>query len=89
MRLAAKSDDAVVVELRSLSTAFTRFWSDHRVTRHSHGPKRFRHAAVGDLTLNYETMELADDSGLALTLYTADPGSPSAERLAALWQSIG
>ena len=88
LRLTAEPDDAVVAELSSLSPAFTRIWSDHRVSRHSHGPKRFRHAAVGDLTLNYETMELADDSGLALTLYTADPGSPSAERLAALWQSI-
>jgi transcriptional regulator with XRE-family HTH domain len=88
LRLAAEPDDAMVNELSTLSTDFARFWADHRVSRHSHGLKRFRHAAVGAMTLHYETMALADGSGLSLTVYTADPGSPSADRLDALWQSV-
>lgn len=91
LRLSAEPDDTSLVqlvsELRLASTEFARGWDDHRVSRHSHGPKRFRNEVVGDLTLNFETMHLADDSGLSLTLYTADPGSPSAERLADLWKS--
>jgi transcriptional regulator with XRE-family HTH domain len=92
LRLAAEPDDpalfALVNELRSAAPEFTRVWDDHRVSRHSHGPKRFRNDVVGELTLSFETMHLADDSGLSLTLYTADPGSPSAERLAELWNRL-
>lgn len=91
LRLSAAPDDAtllrLVSELRFASPEFTRVWDEHRVSRHSHGPKRFHNEVVGDLTLNFETMHLADDSGLSLTLYTPEPGSPSAERLADLWRS--
>jgi hypothetical protein len=42
---------------------------------------------VGELTLAYEGLELAADPGLTLTIYTAEPGSPSEEalRLLASW----
>jgi predicted lipoprotein with Yx(FWY)xxD motif len=36
---------------------------------------------VGDISLNYERLELAADSGLTLYTYTADPGSKSEEAL--------
>lgn len=75
-RLAALCD-----ELISRSDEFATLWADHRVFQHTHGPKRFRHEAVGTMTLNYETLHLPADPGLSLILYTADPGSPSEAKL--------
>jgi hypothetical protein len=40
--------------------------------------------SVGDLTLTYNRMELAADSGQPLTVWTAEPGSKSAEALSLL-----
>lgn len=81
--------DTMVDELSALSPDFAAMWADHRVRRHGHGPKRFFHDAVGALTVNFETMYLEDDSGIALTVYTADPDSPAAERLTALARHAG
>lgn len=81
--------DALVDELSELSPDFAQMWADHRVRRHGHGPKRFLHDVVGALTVNFETMYLGDDSGVALTVYTAEPNSPAAERLAALARHVG
>ena len=47
-------------------------------------PRRFHHQVVGDLTLAYEGLEMAAEPGLTLTIYTAEPGSPSEEALALL-----
>ncbi|MFJ8079461.1 helix-turn-helix domain-containing protein [Streptomyces sp. NPDC096205] len=58
-----------------------RQWTPHRSLQ------RFRHPAVGDLTLAHEGLEMAADPGPTLTVYTAEPGSPSEEglRLLASW----
>jgi hypothetical protein len=39
------------------------------------------HRAPGDLALGYETFTATDDPYQTLALYTAEPGSPSADRL--------
>jgi hypothetical protein len=44
----------------------------------------FHHPVVGDLTLDYNTLPLPADAGPSLTTYTAEPGSPTAEKLALL-----
>ncbi len=36
---------------------------------------------VGELTLAYEELAITAEPGLILLIYTAEPGSPSAERL--------
>jgi len=36
---------------------------------------------VGDLTVAYEGLEMAAEPGLTLTIYAAEPGSPSEEAL--------
>ena len=72
---------ALVDELSSRSEEFARCWSDHRVSQHTHGPKRYRHEAVGTMTLNYETLIPPSDPDLRVIVYTADVGSPSAEKL--------
>lgn len=46
-----------------------------------HRGKQFRHPVVGELDLDFEAMSLTADAGLTLTAYTAEPGSPAAERL--------
>ena len=44
--------------------------------------KRYAHPTVGELTLHYEALLLADDGDQLLTIYAAEPGTRDAERLA-------
>ncbi|MEH1130479.1 helix-turn-helix transcriptional regulator [Micromonospora sp. CPCC 206061] len=71
----------LVGELSTRSVIFRRLWSDHNVRTHGTGTKRFNHPVVGDLTLVYEELAITAEPGLVLLVYTAEPGSPSAERL--------
>ncbi|MEU4732212.1 helix-turn-helix transcriptional regulator [Streptomyces sp. NPDC023588] len=77
----------LVGELSTRSDAFRTRWGAHDVRHHGAGTKRFHHQAVGDLTLAYEGLEMAAEPGLTLTIYCAEPGSPSEEglRLLASW----
>ncbi|WP_432129540.1 helix-turn-helix transcriptional regulator, partial [Streptomyces sp. bgisy082] len=77
----------LVGELSTRSDAFRTRWGAHNVRHHGTGTKRFHHPAVGDLTLAYEGLEMAAEPGLTLTIYTAEPASPSDEglRLLATW----
>ena len=74
----------LVGELATKSEAFRTRWAAHNVRYHDSGTKRLHHPVVGDLTLDYEAMELAADTGLIMFAYTAEPGSASAESLALL-----
>lgn len=71
----------LVGELSTRSETFRRLWADHNVRTHGTGTKRFNHPLVGELTLAYEELAVTAEPGLALFIYTAEPGSPSAERL--------
>ncbi|MFJ3720152.1 helix-turn-helix transcriptional regulator [Streptomyces sp. NPDC090057] len=71
----------LVGELSTRCEGFRTRWGAHDVRRHGTGTKRFRHPAVGDLTLAYEALDLAAEPGLSMTVYTAEPGSPSEEGL--------
>jgi MmyB-like transcription regulator ligand binding domain len=77
----------LVGELTTRSEAFPTRWGAHNVRHHDSGAKTFHHPIVGELTLAYEGLELAAEPGLTLTIYTAEPGSPSEEalRLLASW----
>ncbi|MDI3403673.1 helix-turn-helix transcriptional regulator [Streptomyces cavernicola] len=77
----------LVGELSTRSEEFRTRWGAHDVRHHGTGRKRFRHPVVGELTLAFEGLELAAEPGLTLTVYTAEPGSPSEEglRLLASW----
>ncbi|MEU6014759.1 helix-turn-helix transcriptional regulator [Streptomyces sp. NPDC047515] len=77
----------LVGELSTRSDDFRTRWGAHNVRHHGTGTKRFHHHAVGGLTLAYEGLEMAAEPGLTLTIYTAEPGSPSEQglRLLATW----
>jgi transcriptional regulator with XRE-family HTH domain len=71
----------LIGELSTRSEEFRARWADHNVRLHQTGAKRFHHPVVGELTLNFEMMELAADPGLNLLTFTAEPGSKSDEAL--------
>ncbi|MEY8578840.1 helix-turn-helix transcriptional regulator [Corynebacteriaceae bacterium 6-324] len=71
----------LIGELSTRSTEFRRLWGSHNVRHHGAGFKTFHHAVVGELTLAYEGMSMEAEPGLTLTIYSAEPGSASEERL--------
>jgi transcriptional regulator with XRE-family HTH domain len=71
----------LIGELSTRSDDFRTRWAAHDVRLHRTGRKSFHHPAVGRLDLDFEAMTLTADTGLTLTAYTAEPGSPTAERL--------
>ncbi|TDO46695.1 helix-turn-helix protein [Kribbella sp. VKM Ac-2527] len=71
----------LVGELSTRSPDFRHRWSSHNVRTHGAGTKLFHHRDVGDLELAYESMDMISDPGLTLTLYAAEPGSPTAHAL--------
>lgn len=73
--------ERLVGELSVASEDFARFWAGYRLFKHGHGIKRIFHKTVGTMTLNYETFDIPDSGGQFFSIYTADVGSPSAEKL--------
>ncbi len=74
----------LVGELSTRSDDFRRRWASHNVRIHGTGMKTFHHGVVGDLDLAYESTALIAEPGLAMTIYAAEPGSPTAQALALL-----
>ena len=74
----------LVGELSTRSDTFRTLWGAHNVRTHGAGTKRFHHPVVGELTLVYEELAITADPGTRMLIYTAEPGSESAERLALL-----
>ena len=74
----------LIGELSTRSENFRTWWAAHNVRFHRTGVKRFRHPVVGDLTLTFEALDLAADSGLRISAYTAEPGTPSDDALKVL-----
>lgn len=71
----------LVGELSTRSDTFRALWAAHNVRTHGTGTKRFHHPVVGDLTLVYEELAITANPGQVLLIYSAEPGSASAERL--------
>jgi transcriptional regulator with XRE-family HTH domain len=85
MEAAHDPDDpelAVLVgELAVQDADFRTWWATHQVTGASYGTKHYRHPLVGDLTLDCDTWDSPDGSGQRLMVLTAEPGTPSHDRL--------
>src|SRR3954468_13009340 len=77
----------LVGEFSTQSGPFRTHWASHNVRFHVNGVKRFHPPVVGELSLNFERMDLAADSGLTIFTYTAEPGSrhEEARRLLGSW----
>ena len=77
----------LVGELSTRSDTFRDLWARHDVRTHGAGTKRFQHPVVGELVLAYEELAITAEPGNVMLVYTAEPGSPSAEglRLLASW----
>jgi transcriptional regulator with XRE-family HTH domain len=74
----------LVGELSTRSGLFRRRWASHDVKFHRSGQKRLRHPVVGQLDLDFESMELPSAPGLTLNVYTAAAGTPAADALTLL-----
>lgn len=81
LNLARHPDDiplrALIDELRTASAEFAAWWDDHTVRDRQHGHKRISHPALGDLTLNYDTLVSPDGSDHRLFVLT--PANPATE----------
>jgi transcriptional regulator with XRE-family HTH domain len=77
----------LVGELSTQSEPFRERWASRDVMFHRTGRKRLHHPVVGDLDLDFESMDLPSEPGLVLNVYTAPAGSPSADglRMLASW----
>lgn len=85
MEAAQNPDDprlnALVEELSVQDRQFRQWWGAHQVAHHAMGTKAFRHPVAGDLTLDWETLACPTDPDQQLTVLSAEPGTPSHERL--------
>jgi hypothetical protein len=71
----------LVAELRAGSPRFAELWDSGAVGRHEAARKTIDHPAAGQLTLDCDVLSVAG-SDLRIMIYTAEPGSADAERLA-------
>jgi transcriptional regulator with XRE-family HTH domain len=71
----------LIGELSTRSDEFRVRWAAHNVKFHRTGAKTLHHPLVGDLTLDYEALDLPGDTGQRILVYSAEPGSPSQQSL--------
>jgi transcriptional regulator with XRE-family HTH domain len=71
----------LVAELRANSDRFAELWDSGAVGRHEASRKTIDHPHVGALTLDCDLLSVAG-SDLRIMIYTAEPGTQDAERLA-------
>ncbi|MHC3470590.1 helix-turn-helix transcriptional regulator [Streptomyces sp. 7R007] len=89
----ARPDDPavrdLVGELSLKSEEFRRLWADHQVKACMYGVKRLRHPVAGLLTLPFESLSLPAEPEQTVVVYSPEPGSETAERLALLGSWAG
>ncbi|WP_306211123.1 helix-turn-helix transcriptional regulator [Actinoplanes sp. RD1] len=71
----------IVGELSIRSAEFRRLWARHDVRESVSGTKTFHVAEVGDIVLDWDTYPLPGSPGPVLLVWTAEPGTPAADRL--------
>ncbi|MFI2378773.1 helix-turn-helix transcriptional regulator [Streptomyces sp. NPDC018964] len=72
---------AIIGELSIRSAEFRRLWARHDVRASVSGTKTFRVPEVGDVVLDWDTYPLPGLPGPFMLVFTAEPGSPDADRL--------
>jgi transcriptional regulator with XRE-family HTH domain len=71
----------LVDELRAANHAFDELWAAYPIEPCAYHDRRYRIPDLGELTLHDEFLQLGDDNGQRLAIFTAAPGSPSAALL--------
>jgi transcriptional regulator with XRE-family HTH domain len=74
---------ALVADLRQASDRFAELWDAHHVAVHTADRKTVIHPLIGPITLDCDVLTV-QGSDLRVIAYTAEPGSPDADRLALL-----
>ncbi|WP_433446106.1 helix-turn-helix domain-containing protein [Streptomyces sp. CA-142005] len=71
----------LVGELSMKDPDFRRWWSDHKVRSQRQGRKEFVHPVAGELSLDFQVLDIRGATEQSLLVYTAEPHSPSAQAL--------
>jgi len=71
----------LVGELSLHHDEFRTWWAAHKVNRTTAGRKHYNHPVVGELTLDCDMWDSPEGGGQRLMVLTAEPGTPSHERL--------
>lgn len=71
---------ALIEELRG-NPDVARWWDDHTVRDYASVAKQIRHPVVGELSFDIEIVSPPNDPDQRLVVYTAEPGSQTAEML--------
>lgn len=74
---------SLVEELRAGSGAFRARWASDDVREKTHGRKAFVDPGIGRFELDWERLTVPGEHGLALMVYSAEPGSSAADALEA------
>ena len=74
----------LVAELSGQDPDFRDWWAGQHVATRSSGTKRFHHAVVGDLVLDWDTLTCATSPEQQVIVWTAESGSASEQSLAFL-----
>src|SRR3954451_22930372 len=82
---------SLIGDLSLHSEEFRVRWAAHDVSQYRSGAQPFRHPVVGELTLDYDALDLPAAPGQVIVAYTARPGSPSHDALTLLagWAASG
>lgn len=73
----------LIADLRAESARFAALWDSGAVSRREAARKTIDHPQLGSLTLDCDVLTVAG-SDLRIMIYTAEPGTEDAERLATL-----
>jgi transcriptional regulator with XRE-family HTH domain len=75
---------ALIGELSTRSPQFRENWAEQDVHEHRTGRKTYRHPELGAIDVSYDVFEMPGEPGLSICTYTAEEGTPSADKLALL-----
>lgn len=75
---------ALIGELSTRSPQFRTNWAEQDVHEHRTGRKIYRHPELGELDISYDVFEMPGEPGLSIATYTAEEGTPTADKLALL-----
>jgi transcriptional regulator with XRE-family HTH domain len=71
----------LIGDLSTRSDEFRVRWAAHDVKFHRTGVKTLHHPVIGDVTVDYEALDLPGDTGQRVLIYSAEPGSSSQQAL--------